>query len=44
LTLQIAVAEALYDNVSEWPDELAFGKGDLLRVIDDRPNEGSDGL
>jgi len=35
------LAEALYDNDSEWQDELAFKKGDLLHVIDTNPAQGS---
>uniref|UniRef100_A0A914WW92 SH3 domain-containing protein n=1 Tax=Plectus sambesii TaxID=2011161 RepID=A0A914WW92_9BILA len=36
----IGLAEAVFDNVAEWPDELAFRRGDLLRVLDDRPGDG----
>lgn len=30
----------MFDNVAEWPDELAFRRGDLLRVLDERPGDG----
>jgi hypothetical protein len=28
------VARALYDNIAETPDELAFRKGDVLTVLE----------
>ena len=31
---QNKLAKALYDNTAECPDELAFRKGDILRVVD----------
>ncbi|VDM46885.1 unnamed protein product [Toxocara canis] len=34
---KIGVAKALYDNEAEWPDELAFERGEILRVLDERP-------
>ncbi|KAK2722785.1 hypothetical protein QYM36_003100 [Artemia franciscana] len=30
-------ARAIYDNVADSPDELAFRKGDLLVVVDQNP-------
>ena len=32
--LQNCVARALYDNIAESPDELAFRKGDVLTVLE----------
>ena len=32
--LQNCVARALYDNIAETPDELAFRKGDVLTVLE----------
>lgn len=32
--LQKCVAKALYDNIAESPDELAFRRGDLLTVLE----------
>ncbi|XP_046395950.1 breast cancer anti-estrogen resistance protein 1 isoform X2 [Ischnura elegans] len=34
ITPQNCVARALYDNIAESPDELAFRKGDLLTVLE----------
>jgi hypothetical protein len=33
--------EALYDNESEWPDELAFKRGDILQIIHRQPIDGN---
>lgn len=38
--LQIGLAEALYDNEAEWPDELAFRRGEILRIYDQNPAGG----
>jgi hypothetical protein len=32
--VQNCVARALYDNIAETPDELAFRKGDVLTVLE----------
>uniref|UniRef100_A0A1B0AET5 SH3 domain-containing protein n=1 Tax=Glossina pallidipes TaxID=7398 RepID=A0A1B0AET5_GLOPL len=40
LTYQKLYAKALYDNVADSPDELAFRKGDILAVIE----QDTDGL
>uniref|UniRef100_A0A915BM51 C2H2-type domain-containing protein n=2 Tax=Parascaris univalens TaxID=6257 RepID=A0A915BM51_PARUN len=37
LAREIGVARAVYDNEAEWPDELAFKRGEILRVLDERP-------
>ncbi|EJW81616.1 hypothetical protein WUBG_07475, partial [Wuchereria bancrofti] len=34
---QVGVAQAIYDNQAEWPDELAFERGEILRVLNERP-------
>ena len=34
LEKQNCVARALYDNIAETPDELAFRKGDVLTVLE----------
>lgn len=36
----VGVAEAIFDNESEWPDELGFRRGERLRVLDTRPAGG----
>ncbi|KRZ07176.1 Breast cancer anti-estrogen resistance protein 1, partial [Trichinella zimbabwensis] len=33
-------AEALYDNNAEWPDELTFRRGDVLKVLERNPAKG----
>uniref|UniRef100_A0A8R1XPX2 SH3 domain-containing protein n=1 Tax=Onchocerca volvulus TaxID=6282 RepID=A0A8R1XPX2_ONCVO len=33
----VGVAQAIYDNQAEWPDELAFERGEILRVLNERP-------
>ncbi|EMP31385.1 Breast cancer anti-estrogen resistance protein 1 [Chelonia mydas] len=40
--LQNVLAKALYDNVSESPDELSFRKGDIMTVLE-RNTQGLDG-
>ncbi|VDN86076.1 unnamed protein product [Brugia pahangi] len=35
---QVGVAQAIYDNQAEWPDELAFERGEILRVLNERPS------
>lgn len=37
IRFKIGVARAVYDNEAEWPDELAFERGEILRVLDERP-------
>jgi hypothetical protein len=32
----VEMAETLFDNESEWPDELPFARGDRLRVLERR--------
>ncbi|KAM3722122.1 Enhancer of filamentation [Dirofilaria immitis] len=34
---EVGVAQAIYDNQAEWPDELAFERGEILRVLNERP-------
>lgn len=38
MSLQNCLAKALYDNVAEAPDELAFRKGDILTVLEQNTN------
>lgn len=38
LNLSNCLAKALYDNVAEAPDELAFRKGDILTVLEQNTN------
>lgn len=38
ISLQNCLAKALYDNVAEAPDELAFRKGDILTVLEQNTN------
>lgn len=40
IPLQNLYAKAIYDNIAETPDELAFKRGDLLTVIE----QDTDGL
>ncbi|CAD6196003.1 unnamed protein product [Caenorhabditis auriculariae] len=40
--LQVCFAEAIYTNVAEYPEELAFERGDVLRVLSKNP--GIDGI
>lgn len=40
ILLQTMYAKAIYDNIAECPDELAFKRGDLLTVIE----QDTDGL
>ncbi|XP_065272621.1 breast cancer anti-estrogen resistance protein 1 isoform X2 [Emys orbicularis] len=42
MTLPNVLAKALYDNVSESPDELSFRKGDIMTVLE-RNTQGLDG-
>ncbi|XP_014665848.1 PREDICTED: breast cancer anti-estrogen resistance protein 1-like [Priapulus caudatus] len=37
LTQQAMLARALYDNIAESPDELAFRKGDIVSIIEESP-------
>lgn len=41
ISFQNVYAKAIYDNIAESPDELAFKRGDLLTVIEqDEPSVG----
>uniref|UniRef100_A0A915K122 SH3 domain-containing protein n=1 Tax=Romanomermis culicivorax TaxID=13658 RepID=A0A915K122_ROMCU len=40
---KIEFAEALFDNESEWPGELEFRKGDILKIVDKKLNSSVDG-
>lgn len=41
ISFQNVYAKAIYDNIAESPDELAFKRGDLLTVIEqDEPSLG----
>ncbi|VDM96796.1 unnamed protein product [Thelazia callipaeda] len=40
-TYGVGVAQAIYDNQAEWPDELTFKRGEILRVLNERPCEFS---
>lgn len=40
--MQTIYAKAIYDNIAESPDELAFKRGDLLTVIE-QDTDGLDG-
>lgn len=38
LYFQMRLAKALFDNIAETPDELAFRRGDVLNVLEQNPN------
>lgn len=42
ISLQNVYAKAIYDNIAESPDELAFKRGDILAVIE-QDTDGLDG-
>ncbi|XP_035826996.1 breast cancer anti-estrogen resistance protein 1 [Aplysia californica] len=37
MTQGMFLAKALYDNIAETPDELAFRRGDVLTVLEQEP-------
>lgn len=42
LLLQTVFAKAIYDNIADSPDELAFKRGDLLTVLE-QDTDGMEG-
>ena len=42
LSFQMVLAKALYDNIAETPDEIAFSRGDILTVVE-RDTRGLEG-
>ncbi|KAK6051533.1 SH3 domain protein, partial [Cooperia oncophora] len=37
--VQVSVARAIYNNESEFDEELPFQRGDVLRVLSERPGQ-----